>query len=163
YLRDRLELRQSARRLASELDPLGALARGIRRALVPQPDIPVLDAYLVDRGRVGEFVAMVEQLHERLEDVELVCTGPWPAYSRASVAAIPTSASSSGIGGVSASTILLAETITMKRSLAAATAFSRVCAPPPPLTSQPAGSTSSAPSIVTSRRAGASRPANETT
>ncbi len=81
YLRDRLELRQSARRLASELDPLGALARGIRRALVPQPDLPVHDAYLVDRGRVGEFVAMVEQLDDRLEDVELVCTGPWPPYS----------------------------------------------------------------------------------
>ncbi len=81
YLRDRLELRQSARRLARELDPLGALARGIRRALVSRPDLPVLDAYLVDRGRVGEFVAMVAQLDDRLEDVELVCTGPWPPYS----------------------------------------------------------------------------------
>jgi hypothetical protein len=81
YLRDRLELRQSARQLASELDPLGALARGTRRALVPRPDLPVLDAYLVDRGRVREFVAMVEQIDDRLEDVELVCTGPWPPYS----------------------------------------------------------------------------------
>jgi Gas vesicle synthesis protein GvpL/GvpF len=81
YLRDRLELRQSARRLASELDSLRALARGIRRALVPRPDLPVLDAYLVDREHVGEFVAMVEQLDDRLEDVELVCTGPWPPYS----------------------------------------------------------------------------------
>ena len=81
YLRDRLELRQSARRLARELDPLGALARGIRRALVSRPDLPVHDAYLVDRGRVGEFVAMVAQLDDRLEDVELVCTGPWPPYS----------------------------------------------------------------------------------
>jgi hypothetical protein len=41
----------------------------------------VLDAYLVDRGRVREFVAMVEQLDDRLDDVELVCTGPWPPYS----------------------------------------------------------------------------------
>jgi hypothetical protein len=88
YLRDRLELRQSARRLAGELDPLAALARGIRRALVPRPDLPVLDAYLVDRGRVGEFVAMVEQLDDRLEDVELVCTGPWPPYSFAEGAPI---------------------------------------------------------------------------
>jgi Gas vesicle synthesis protein GvpL/GvpF len=81
YLRDRLELRQSARRLASELDPLTNLARSSRRALVPRPDLPVLDAYLVDRGRVREFVAMVEQLDNCLDDVELECTGPWPPYS----------------------------------------------------------------------------------
>jgi hypothetical protein len=81
YLRDRLELRQCARRVASALDPLTALARGCRRAIVPRPDLPVLDAYLVDRARVREFVAMVEQLDDRLDDVELVCTGPWPPYS----------------------------------------------------------------------------------
>jgi hypothetical protein len=81
YLRERLELRQSARRVASELDPLTALARGSRRALAPRPDLPVLDAYLVDRGRVREFVALVEQLDDRLDEVELVCTGPWPPYS----------------------------------------------------------------------------------
>lgn len=81
YLRERLEQRQSARRVASELDPLTALARGSRRALAPRPDLPVLDAYLVDRGRVREFVALVEQLDDRLDEVELVCTGPWPPYS----------------------------------------------------------------------------------
>lgn len=81
YLRDRLELRQSARRVASELDPLTAVARSSRRALVPRPDLPVLDAYLVDRGRVDEFLELVEQLDDCLEDVELVCTGPWPPYS----------------------------------------------------------------------------------
>lgn len=81
YLRDRLELRQSARRVASALDPLTTLARGSRRALAPRPDLPVLDAYLVDRSRVGEFVALVEQLDDHLDDVELVCTGPWPPYS----------------------------------------------------------------------------------
>jgi hypothetical protein len=81
YLRERLERRQSARRVASELDPLTSLARSSRRAVAPRPDLPVLDAYLVDRGRVGEFVALVEQLDDRLEDVELICTGPWPPYS----------------------------------------------------------------------------------
>jgi hypothetical protein len=81
YLRDRLELRQSARRVASELDPLTALAVSSRRALVPRPDLPVLDTYLVDRGRVDEFVALVAQLGDGLDDVELVCTGPWPPYS----------------------------------------------------------------------------------
>ena len=81
YLRDRLELRENARRVASELDPLAAVARSSRRALAPRPGLPVLDSYLVDRGRVSEFVALVAQLDDRLDDVELVCTGPWPPYS----------------------------------------------------------------------------------
>lgn len=81
YLRERLELRQSARRVASELDPLTALARSSRRTLSPAPDLPVLDAYLVERDRVREFVAMVAQLDDSLDDVELTCTGPWPPYS----------------------------------------------------------------------------------
>jgi hypothetical protein len=88
YLRDRLELRQSARRVAHELDPLTAVARSSRRALAPRPDLPVLDAYLVDRGRVDEFVALVEQLDTCLDDVELVCTGPWPPYSFAAGAPV---------------------------------------------------------------------------
>jgi len=81
YLRDRLELRQSARRVASELDPLTALARSSRRTLSPAPDLPVLDAYLVERDRVREFVALVAQLGDSLDEVELTCTGPWPPYS----------------------------------------------------------------------------------
>jgi hypothetical protein len=81
YLRDRLELRQSARRVATELEPLGALARSSRRVIASRPDLPVLDSYLVDSGRVNEFVALVEQLDDRLDEVELVCTGPWPPYS----------------------------------------------------------------------------------
>lgn len=88
YLRDRLELRQSARRVAGELEPLSAIALSARRTLVPRPDVPVLDAYLVDGGRVDEFVALVEQLDGALEDVELVCTGPWPPYSFAEGASV---------------------------------------------------------------------------
>jgi hypothetical protein len=81
YLRERLELRQSARRVASELDSLGTLARSSRRTLSPAPELPVLDAYLVDCDRVHEFIAMVRVLDDRLDDVELICTGPWPPYS----------------------------------------------------------------------------------
>jgi hypothetical protein len=88
YLRDRLELRQSARHVASELDPLTALALSSRRALAPEPDLPVLDAYLVDRARVDEFVALAAQLGDGLDDVELVCTGPWPPYSFAAGAPV---------------------------------------------------------------------------
>ncbi len=89
YLRDRLETRQSARRLASQLDPLTALARSIRRTLSMQPDLPVLDAYLVDRGRVSEFVALVKKLGGCIDGVELVCTGPCPPYSFADGAGYP--------------------------------------------------------------------------
>lgn len=81
YLRERLELRQSARRVASELDPLSALAVSSHRTLSPGSDLPVLDAYLVERDRVGEFVAMVRQLDGDLDDVDLTCTGPGPPYS----------------------------------------------------------------------------------
>jgi hypothetical protein len=88
YLRDRLELRQSARRVATELDPLTALALSSRRALVPRPDLPVLDVYLIDRGRVDEFVALVQQLGDLLDEVDLVCTGPWPPYSFAEQALV---------------------------------------------------------------------------
>ena len=73
----------------SQLDPLTALARSIRRALRPQPDLPVLDAYLVDRGRAGEFVALVHELGGYLDGVELVCTGPCPPYSFADAGAYP--------------------------------------------------------------------------
>ena len=81
YLRSRLELRQSARRVASELDPLADLARSSRRSVSPAPDLPVLDAYLVERDRVREFVALVAQLGANLDEVELTCTGPWLAYN----------------------------------------------------------------------------------
>jgi hypothetical protein len=81
YLRQRLELRQSARRVAGELDSLKPLALSSRRTLAPRPDVPLLDAYLVDRARVDEFVALVEQIDVDLDDVDLVCTGPWPPYS----------------------------------------------------------------------------------
>jgi hypothetical protein len=81
YLRDRIELRQRAGRVARKLDPLTAVARSARRAVAPRPDLAVLDAYLVDRERVEEFVALVEQLDVPLNDVELACTGPWPPYS----------------------------------------------------------------------------------
>ncbi len=51
------------------------------RTLAPEPGLPVLDAYLVERSRVAEFVALVRQLGDYLDDVDLTCTGPWPPYS----------------------------------------------------------------------------------
>ena len=60
--------------------------------------------------------------------------------------------SSSGIGAAISSTGFDESAITTKRSAAAATIFSRVWAPPPPLTSQPSGAIWSAPSIAMSSR-----------
>ncbi len=71
--------------------------------------------------------------------------------SLSSVAARPNERSSSGIGGRTRSTTFSDETITTKRSAAAATIFSRVWAPPPPFTTHELGVTWSAPSTAMSR------------
>jgi hypothetical protein len=89
YLQVGLELRGRAQNLATALDPLAGLARASRRALLPRPDIPVLDAYLVDRTRQQEFIALVEQLNARLEQAELAVSGPWPPYSFSDAAPLP--------------------------------------------------------------------------
>ena len=69
------------------------------------------------------------------------------------VAASPNGITSTGRGKrPSASTHLVSSAITIMRSDAAATIFSRSSAPPPPLIRLSAGSTSSAPSTVRSSR-----------
>ncbi len=61
-------------------------------------------------------------------------------------------ATSTGTGNApSFGTSFFESTTTMKRRAREATIFSRRCAPPPPLMSSNAGSTSSAPSIATSK------------
>ena len=76
----------------------------------------------------------------------------WPAGRSSAARAAP--------GGPSASTTLSDEAMTTKRAEAAATTFSRVCAPPPPLMTQPSGATWSAPSMAMSS---ASRVSNGST
>src|SRR5262245_51346718 len=78
-----------------------------------------------------------------------------PILSR--VEARPKRSSSSGIGALILFTAFEESTITTKRSALAATIFSRVCAPPPPLTSQWSGATWSAPSIARSSRSSSSK------
>lgn len=81
YLRARMDRRRRATDVADHLDRLMDVAHSCRRALLPRPELPVLDAYLVDRARVDEFVALVRDIDRQIEDVELLCTGPWPPYS----------------------------------------------------------------------------------
>jgi Gas vesicle synthesis protein GvpL/GvpF len=81
YMHQRLQLHRGARAVARALEPLTALSRTSRLRVLPNPELPLLGAYLVDAARVGEFTDRVAQLDNDLDDVELVCTGPWPPYS----------------------------------------------------------------------------------
>jgi hypothetical protein len=81
YLMGRLQHQRRARDVARRLAPLSALARRDQQRVVPRAELPVRTAYLVDYARTGEFTQLVSQLGQELEDVELVCTGPWPPYS----------------------------------------------------------------------------------
>ena len=62
-------------RSAAELD---ALARASRMRVLPNPELPVAGTYLVDRERVGKFADLLGEVDEALDQVDLVCTAPWP-------------------------------------------------------------------------------------
>jgi hypothetical protein len=81
YMKARLQLRQRGREVAAELMPLDKLSRSSRCQLPARPQEPLRCAYLVDRELIDDFVASVEQLDHRLPNVQISCTGPWPAYS----------------------------------------------------------------------------------
>jgi hypothetical protein len=68
--------RHEAARLLHE--PLAFLARD---SVVRQGPELLRAAYLVDRDAVDGFVALVKRLEATLDDVQVVCTGPWPPYS----------------------------------------------------------------------------------
>jgi hypothetical protein len=78
---ERVALHRQACDLVDQLDPLAGLARDIRLRLVAKGDLPVLEAYLVNRDRVEEFTQRVRDIDKRHPEIELVCTGPWPPYS----------------------------------------------------------------------------------
>lgn len=82
YMYDRLAPQRRAQQLAARLhDELAARARASRQRVLALPSVPVSAAFLVDRGSADAFVSAVTRLDAQLEDAELVCTGPWPAYS----------------------------------------------------------------------------------
>ncbi len=81
YLMGRLERQRRARDVVERLDPLAELARSMRHRVLPRTALPVSAAYLVDDERSREFADLVAHLGEELEDIELVCTGPWPPYT----------------------------------------------------------------------------------
>ena len=82
YMQDRLAPQRRAHDLAAQIHAqLDARARASRHRVLTRPSVAVSAAFLVDRGSEGEFVNAVTRLDAQLEDAELVCTGPWPAYS----------------------------------------------------------------------------------
>jgi hypothetical protein len=81
YMLGKLERHRRTTQLASRLDPLRRLARGVRQRTPPSRELPIRSAYLVDNERAEEFAKLVAQLDDQLDEIELVCTGPWPPYS----------------------------------------------------------------------------------
>jgi gas vesicle protein GvpL/GvpF len=82
YLLGRLEeRREAARKLDAVRSRLGPLAVAERSQLQPRPGTPASAAFLVDRPALEHFQREACELGRDLEDVALVCTGPWPPYN----------------------------------------------------------------------------------
>ncbi|MEA2213588.1 MAG: hypothetical protein QOF83_3536 [Solirubrobacteraceae bacterium] len=82
YMRDRLAPQLRAQALAAQLHAhLDGQARASRHRILARPAVPVSAAFLVARGTEDEFVRAVTRLDAQLDGADLVCTGPWPAYS----------------------------------------------------------------------------------
>jgi hypothetical protein len=82
YLLGRLEERRdAARKLDVVRSRLGPLAVAERSQLLPRPGTAASAAFLVDRPALEHFQREACALGRDLEDVALVCTGPWPPYN----------------------------------------------------------------------------------
>ncbi|MGH2870046.1 MAG: GvpL/GvpF family gas vesicle protein [Solirubrobacteraceae bacterium] len=82
YMRSRLEPQRRARDLAARVHAhLDDHARASRHRLLTRSSVPVSAAFLVEHGSEDDFLRRVRELDAQLQDAELVCTGPWPAYS----------------------------------------------------------------------------------
>jgi Gas vesicle synthesis protein GvpL/GvpF len=69
-----------ARALTSVHRPLAARARAARCRPRAGGDL-LRGAYLVTRDEVDAFAGAVAELQESVDDLRLLCTGPWPPYS----------------------------------------------------------------------------------
>ena len=75
YLRAKALRGDVARRLHEQL------ADHARASVVRSGSELLRAAYLVSRDDVASFVALVDELQSDNAELDLVCTGPWPAYS----------------------------------------------------------------------------------
>jgi hypothetical protein len=82
YLLRRLgERREAAGKLEAVQTRLGPLAIAQRSHLLPRPGTPAAAAFLVERSGLERFRREAQELERELQDVALVCTGPWPPYN----------------------------------------------------------------------------------
>ncbi|MGB9183488.1 MAG: GvpL/GvpF family gas vesicle protein [Solirubrobacteraceae bacterium] len=82
YMHSRLEPHRRAQELAARVHAqLDDHARASRHRLLTRASVPVSAAFLVEQGSEDDFLRRVRTLDAQLPDAELVCTGPWPAYS----------------------------------------------------------------------------------
>jgi hypothetical protein len=80
--RDRAHVQWRTEQLVDSIHrPLAAIAReGARREGVSAP-LLFSAAYLVEGDKVDEFRRCVDDLSGKLDEVKLLCTGPWPPYN----------------------------------------------------------------------------------
>ena len=82
YLARRLELRQRSSALRERIDGrLRELARDSTLRVGASERTPMIGAYLVAGDCVAEFRARIDELDHEVEEVAILCTGPWPPYS----------------------------------------------------------------------------------
>jgi Gas vesicle synthesis protein GvpL/GvpF len=82
YLLGRARTVRHGEELAETIhQPLAKLARESTRRRHPGAPAAFRAAYLVEARSVGPFGEAVAALNDRLADVKVSCTGPWPPYS----------------------------------------------------------------------------------
>src|SRR3954452_2390679 len=87
YLIGRLAACDAARALAESIHScLAAGAAEARHDVSATTRLLLSAAYLVDRDDVGAFLEAVDDATRRHPEIELLCTGPWPAHTFAQTA-----------------------------------------------------------------------------
>jgi hypothetical protein len=82
YLLEQVEQRRyAARKLGAVLSRLAPRAVAELSHLLPRAGTLATAAFLVEQTAVEGFRQQAQQLERELEDVVLVCTGPWPPYN----------------------------------------------------------------------------------
>jgi gas vesicle protein GvpL/GvpF len=86
YLMGRLAEVQAAERAAEQIHrPLAAAAGANTLNVLATPELLLSAAYLIPRAEIDAFRARVQELDDEHPELTLVCTGPWPPYSFATV------------------------------------------------------------------------------
>ena len=86
YMRERLADVQQLERVAAGIhEPLAAIARDSVRRLMTSGRLELTAAYLVSTGSIDRFRAAFDALAATHSELAMVCSGPWPPYSFATL------------------------------------------------------------------------------